>query len=131
MKSIIHEIDGIKLINCTTHEITFRNKAGEDVVVPASKYTLKADTIEKVIDVYDNGLTFVEPTFVPSEKGTEELNELELMYPEVDIFVGSMMSAQAYPGRVVALTPTSDTIRALPKHKRYSANKFTIFYQEI
>lgn len=127
MKTIVHEIDGIKLINCTPHDIMFRNKAGQDVKVVASGYTLKATAIENVLATYENGLTFVEATFVASEEGKIELAELEMLYPDVDIFVGSIISAQAFPGSVVALVLTDDTVRAAPEYKRYRADKFTIF----
>jgi hypothetical protein len=127
MQDIVYQIDGIKLINCTPHAIVFRNKAGDNIIALASGYTLKANAVENVLSTYENGLTFVQTTFVPSEEGIKELNELELLYPYVDVFVGSIISAQTYPGQVVSLVPTDDTIRSDIKDKRYRADKFTVF----
>ena len=125
--NIVYEIDGIRLINCTPHEIIFRDNAGNDIRVEKSGYTLPARAVETSAIQYSNGVTLVATMFCPTEQGQQEIEMLESLYPNADIFVGSIISAQAYPGQVCALVPTPDTVRAAPADKRYLANKFTIY----
>jgi len=41
--------------------------------------------------------------------------------------VGSIIAAQAYPGQVVAMTPTPGYERVPPAEKRMNPDKFNIF----
>ncbi len=113
------------IINATPHPIAFQDEDGNLIIVPMSGKTLKADAIETVVRTA-HGKTFVKSVFVPSKEGTKELEALEREFPEA-IIVGSIISAQAFPGRVVGMIPTAETVRAAPAEKRFRMDRFTTF----
>lgn len=113
------------ILNCTPHSIMFVSSAGTEYEVEPSGYVLRATPVETV--AYEDGTnTFVKTIFVPSDEGIEELEEIAEKYP-YHIVVGSIISAQAFPGRVVGMIPTIETARSAPADKRYYDNKFNIF----
>jgi hypothetical protein len=121
-------IDGVQIINCTPHEIRFQAANGDIVTVEKSGYTLAAKPVEQVVEVRD-GTTFVTTVFAGSPQGEQELQAVEAEYPNARI-VGSIISAQAYKGRVVSLVPVPGTERSAPQDKRYLPNKFNVFEPE-
>lgn len=118
-----HQVGDATIINCTPHPITFQTPDGELITVPPSGITLKAAAVEQFVRFVD-GVELVETTFKPSAEALEELNKVEA--PGVWI-VGSIISAQAFPGRVVSLIPVAGFERVAPEQKRYYNNKFNVF----
>lgn len=114
------------ILNCTPHAIMFINsETGNEYSVAPSGYVLRAAPVETI--VYEDGVnTFVKTIFVPSDEGMAELEEIEEKYPD-HVIVGSIVSAQAFPGRVAGMIPTVETARSAPADKRYYDNKFNIF----
>lgn len=125
MENIAVTIDGVEIINATPHEIRFVNNDGETIVVEKCGKTLPARPVEQPAGER-NGVTLVRTVFEPSEQGESELEELEAAFPDA-VIVGSIISAQAFPGRVVALVPVPGTERAAPPDKRFLPNKFSTF----
>jgi hypothetical protein len=64
--------------------------------------------------------------FEQSPEGLAELEQIETSLPDV-LIVGSLVSAQAYPGRVVGMTPAPGFERVPPDQKRMSIVKFNVF----
>ena len=118
-------IDGNRIVNATPHEIRFQSATGEIVIVEKCGKTLAAKPTETVVSEY-HGVTLVKTMFVASEQGAAELAELMMEYPGAFI-VGSIISAQAFPGRVVSLVPVPGTERSAPADKIYLPNKFNTF----
>jgi len=114
---------GHEIINCTPHPIRFLNHDGQVVEVPPSGYTLAA-TPQETAAGSGNGYALVRTVFIPSEKGNAELEEIESaeMLP-----VGSIFSAQAWPGRVVGLVPVEGYERKPPAENLYRCDKFNTF----
>ena len=123
-------IDGVQIVNCTPHEIRFQAANGDIVTVEKSGFTLAAKPVEQVVEVRD-GTTFVTTVFAGSAQGERELQKIEAEYPMNTRIVGSIISAQAYRGRVVSLVPVPGTERSAPADKLYLPNKFNVFLPEV
>lgn len=115
--------NGVQIINCTPHEIRFLD--GEDIVtVEASGYKINATPQEQV--VAETPCLLVKTVFVPSDEGRAELMDIKIKYPKA-LIVGSIISAQAYPGQVVGMTPAAGYERVPPSEKIMATDKFSIF----
>lgn len=115
--------NGVELLNCTPHPVAFLD-GGELVTVEPCGATLMAKTVETPAG--NRGLAaLVRTTFQTSLQGEEELAEIER--DTEALVLGSIISAQAYAGRVVGMIPAPGFERAASAEKRYSTEKFTTF----
>lgn len=116
-------VNGTKLINCTPHTIRLQCD-GDIIVLDPSGMTLRATPVEATAEKEIFGLELVSTYFEPSSDGEFELEDIESagMVP-----IGSIISAQAWPGRVVSLVPVPGYERVPPAEKLYHAGKFNIF----
>lgn len=115
----------ISVINATPHPIKFDTVSGV-VEVPPSGYTLFATPEEELVSTPFGGcFVAVKTVFKPSEKGRQEIAEIREKFGAV-IIVGSIISAQAYPGEVYSLVITPGLERASPEAKTYCAHKFNV-----
>ena len=115
--------NNIVAANCTPHPIRFRD--GEIVrVVPASGFTLKAEMVEKQVSKNEDIPILVKTQFVPSDAGTEEVESLE---SRGILPIGSIISAQTWPGRVYGLVSVEGYSRKPPAERLYCSDKFNIF----
>ncbi len=116
--------NGVQLLNCTPHAITFKDGEAEVTVEPCgAKINARAEETE----VERRGsATLVKTSFVQTEQGLAELAEITSQAPDA-LVVGSIISAQAYPGRVVGMTAAPGFERVPPTEKRMSCEKFTTF----
>jgi len=123
----VHFPNGATVLNGTPHKITFRLTTGEDVVVEPCGATLKAQANE-VIAHQIGGITYVRTVFASSHEGEAEIREIDgANIGSSLVIVGSIISAQAYPGMVCAMTPAPGFERVPPAEKRMNPDKFTIF----
>ena len=111
------------IVNCTPHPIRFQDNDGGVVEVQPSGYTLKA-TPQEIAAGERDGAELVRTTFVASDEGTRELLSIERLDA---LAVGSIVSAQAWPGRVFALVPVEGHERKPPAERLYRCDKFTVF----
>lgn len=118
--------NGVSVINVTPHPITFAD--GDDVVsVPTSGIIINAVAKETVVKPATNGRpTFVKVDFVASDEAAMQINAIETSHPGV-VIVGSIIAAQAFPGRVFSMTPAPGFERVAPADKRMNIDKFTTF----
>jgi hypothetical protein len=113
--------------NTTPHDICF-DVDGAVVVVPKSGIILNAKPEE--IQVSDD---LVETRFVGTDEGRALIDEIKAAHAasadaECKLrIVGSIIAAQAYPGKVVAMTPAPGFERVPPAEKRMNPNKFTVY----
>lgn len=112
-------------INTTPHPVVLRTPDGEDHVVPPCGVLINAQPVEEPAGERD-GVEFVRTKFVADEESARALDELEARYPGAFI-IGSIIAAQAFPGRVLAMVPVPGFERVPPAEKRMRADKFTIF----
>jgi len=115
--------NSVQIVNTTPHEITFQD--GEQIVqVPNCGTIINAKVIETIITP---GIpTFVKTEFVGDISGESAITEIKNHFPNC-IIVGSIIAAQAYPGKVVTMTPMPGFERVAPAEKRMNPAKFTIF----
>jgi len=73
-----------------------------------------------------NGVNLVSFEYKPSLESMAKLDWLEDYYPD-HIIVGSIISAQAFPGRVYGMVPVPGFERVPPERKLVRDDKFSIF----
>jgi hypothetical protein len=123
LKAIVFS-NGVRVINCTPHTLVFRD--GEvDVTVEPCGVLVNARAIETPAGKAGEA-QLVKTQFLTTPQGEDELAEIETGVPGA-LVVGSIISAQAYPGRVVGMTPAPGFERVAPAEKRMSTVKFTVF----
>lgn len=118
--------NGVRVINCTPHKVTFIYPEGVEEAVEPCGATLKANANEKVSDVI-GPVTFVKTVFSPSPEGQAELDLIMKEVRENLIIIGSLISAQAWPGLVAAMVSAPGFERVTPIEKRMDPAKFNIF----
>ena len=119
------EIGGVTIVNATPHGVAFMSESGEVVTAPPCGITLAARPVEALAGTR-HGAQLVRTVFEGTEAGLRDLAEIERLAPGA-IIVGSIVSAQAYPGRVFGMVPVPGTERAAPAEKRFLPNRFTVF----
>ena len=126
-------IDGKIIVNVTPHPLTFLSKSGETVVVPTSvpegertsPWVVNATAVEKPI-----GGDLVTTVFLPTPEGEAILDGIERWAEEQQYnvrIIGSIIAAQAYPGRILNVIPAPGFERVPPGKKRMTTEKFTVF----
>ena len=119
MKGIVVLSSGVRIINCTPHELRFEDGS----IVEPSGFLLQAKMEEKTV-VKTPTYEIVEVSVLPTPEGLRELEEIEKHYPGI-IILGSAISAQAYPGRVKMTVLT--VARAAVKDKICRVDKFSVY----
>lgn len=109
--------------NCTPHPIRFQDGDMVREVEP-SGYTLRASPIEEQVSEKGAIPVLVITKFAPSDEGTKDLESLERR--EI-LPIGSIISAQAWPGRVYGLVSVEGYERKPPAERLYRSDKFNIF----
>ena len=116
----------MKIINVTPHPITMQNQAGEVYEVPPCGILINARPVEEPAGTHPSGAELVRTKFVADPASEEALSRLEAENPSA-IIVGSIIAAQAFPGRVLAMVPAPGFERVPPAEKRMRDDKFTTF----
>jgi hypothetical protein len=119
----------MKIINTTPHPIRFQNRAGEVhyvYEVPPCGILINARPVEEPAGTHPSGAELVRTRFVADPASEEALTKLERENPDA-IIVGSIIAAQAFPGRVLAMVPAPGFERVPPAEKRMRDDKFTTF----
>ena len=122
-EKIIEFKNGVKIVNVTPHPIRFQD--GDELVeVEPSGVVINARIEERVVK--EGVPMLVTSTFKPDKDSEEALSKIEKEFPGV-LVVGSVIAAQAFPGRVVGMVPVEGFERVPPEEKRMRSDKFTIF----
>lgn len=117
--------NGVRVLNCTPHELIFRADDGTDVRVEKCGATLTASAVETPVGNH-GAAQLVATVFQTTEQGLEELARIETEAPGV-LVIGSIVSAQAYPDQVVSPISAKGFERVPPAEKRMDPAKFTVF----
>lgn len=127
LKTFVTELpNGELVINATPHNLVFE---GEISVAPCG-YSLLAKSEYTVLATNENGVEEVVTSYIPSDEGLTELNFIELLnreYTKPIRVIGSILSANAYKGRVSAPIIVEGLERADNTLKRCYMNKFVCF----
>lgn len=120
--------NGVTIVNATPHDLTFLD--GEEVVTVPTSVKAGEKTGPLVINARSSevvvGEHLVRTSFAGDEAGEAIIAAIEETLPGAFI-VGSIIAAQAYPGKVVGMTPAPGYERVAPSEKRMSVEKFTTF----
>ncbi len=132
--SFFEIIDNNVIVNTTPHPLNFLNEGGETVVVPSSvapgektsPWVVNAQAVEEKI-----GEDLVHTVFIGTPEGEAILDAIETWAREEGHdnlrIVGSIIAAQAYPGRVLGMCPAPGYERVAPAEKRMTTQKFTVY----
>jgi hypothetical protein len=115
-----------QIINVTPHPITFKNADGSEFTVPPCGKLVNASIAEQVVEKLPDGTELVLPTFNPDRGGRTVLDDLEREHPGA-IIVGSIIAAQAYPGRVLGMVPAPGFERVPVDQKRMNPKRFITY----
>lgn len=103
---------------------------GEVKTIEPSGISIKATPKDKFYEKAEDDVLYVETEFEPNKKSKRELAELEDEYFNLGknaVFIGSIIAAQAFPERVVAMVPVPGYERVPLNEKLVRSDKFTIF----
>jgi hypothetical protein len=115
---------GVTFVSVSPHEMTFAWPDGETFTVPPSGVIINATPVEEPAGKHPSGADLVRVKFSASEAEQAKLDEIEAAYPGC-VILGSVIAAQAFPGRVLALIPVPGFERVPQKKMR--ADKFTVY----
>ena len=114
------------MINVTKHPIRFQSMASEVYEIAPSGVVIDARFQEEVVGKHSSGAQLVRVRILPTPAAEEQLARLEAEHPG-ELIVGSLIAAQAFPGRVVAIVAAEGFERVSPDQKRMRDDKFTVF----
>ncbi|MBT9174333.1 MAG: hypothetical protein DDT21_02747 [Syntrophomonadaceae bacterium] len=115
-----------KIINVTPHPITLVSPTGDVYTVEPCGVVINAVPAEIFAGTHPSGAELVMTTFAPCPTSAAALVRLEQENPGA-VILGSIIAAQAYPGRVLAMVPAAGFERVPPAEKRMRDDKFTTF----
>lgn len=118
-----------KIINVTPHSIRFKGHGTlADVIyeIPPCGVLINARPEEESAGNHPSGAWLVKTRFVADPESEKELVRLEKENPGA-VIVGSIIAAQAFPGRVFAMVPVTGFERVPPAEKIMRDDKFTTF----
>jgi hypothetical protein len=116
----------VKIINTTPHPINFRASNGTEFEVASCGVLVNAKPVETPAGNHPSGAELVKTSFVADEASETALAKIEAENPDA-VIVGSIIAAQAFPGRVMAMIPAPGFERVPPAEKRMRPDKFTTF----
>lgn len=117
----------MNIINTTPHSIRFQRAVdGEVFEVPPCGILINAKVTEVSAGTHPSGAELVKVVFTGDEANTAALDKLEADNPGA-VIIGSMVAAQGFPGRVLAMIPAAGFERVTPDLKRMRDDKFTSF----
>lgn len=114
------------IVNVTPHPITMWDRNRGTFSVPPCGTVLSARAVEHPVGRHPSGAQLVRTRFEPTGEAVTDLERLEEKHLGA-IIVGSIIAAQAFPGRVFAMVPVPGFERVPPSEKRMQADKFATF----
>ena len=116
----------INIINVTPHVMNFRAADGTEFEVQPSGVVINATPTDEPAGIHPSGAELVRVRFVGNADSAAALDRLETENPGA-VIVGSMIAAQGFPGRVVAMIAAPGFERRPPAEKRMRPDRFTTF----
>jgi len=103
-----------------------QDKNGNVYEVEPCGVVISARPVEQSAGKHPIGAELVRTKFEATPEAEEELARLEAEHPGA-VIIGSIIAAQAFPGRVLAMVPATGFERVPPAEKRMRDDKFTTF----
>lgn len=94
-----------------------------------SGYTLMATSVQEKYKKLD-GIEYMTLDFKPNNKSKRDIKKLDEEYWGEAIFIGSIITAQAFPEKVVAAIPVPGYERVPLNKKLVRSDKFTIYLKK-
>ena len=116
----------MNIINVTPHPITMQDWEGNVYTVEPCGVLINACPVEEAAGTHLSGAKLVRTRFEADPTSEEALARLERENPGA-VIVGSIIAAQAFPGRVFAMVPVPGFERVPPAEKRMRDDKFSTF----
>lgn len=116
----------MKILNVSPHPLNFLAEDGQEFEVPPCGVVISATALDEPAGTHPSGVELVRVRFVASEEASALLDRLEQENPGA-VIVGSMIAAQAFPGRVVGMIAAPGYERRPPAEKRMRPDRFTTF----
>ncbi len=128
--SIVHAVYGVEIVNACKHALTFGNPENPKddagiVMVPPCGIVMNAELKQEPAGK-KGGAEIGKMSIWQDPASTAALEAIEKEHPDA-IIVGSMIAAQAYPGRVFAMVPLPGFEREASDKKRMNPRKFTVY----
>jgi len=117
---------GKVILNVTPHPVTMVSQEGEVYTVEPCGTLINARPVEEPAGTHTSGAELVRTRFMTDPESEEALSRLEAENPGA-VIIGSIIAAQAFPGRVLAMVPAPGFERVPPAEKRMRDDKFTTF----
>ena len=117
--------NGVVVCNTTPHPVTIQDVTGELVTVEPSEDCV----INAMVKEEQMSPLLVKTVFEATEDSEKRLRSIERCFSEfyrdggILAVVGSIIAAQAYPGRVVVMTPVPGFERVSHAEKRMRCDK--------
>lgn len=115
-----------KIVNTTPHLIRMQSAEGDVYEVAPCGVIINAKATDVAAGKHSSGAELVKVMFEADEANITKLEELERNNPGA-VIIGSMIAAQAFPGRVMAMIAAAGFERVPPDQKRMRDDKFTVF----
>lgn len=131
IKFVYYVFHGVVVVNTTPHSIRFQDENGFLVdLLSTEGYIINASVEEEPVSPL-----LVRTTYKGNEEGWNIIKEIEAFFENhfgtsrgyTLAIVGSVIAAQAYPGRVVSMCPVPGYERVAPSEKRMRSDKFVTF----
>lgn len=116
--------NGVMVFNGTPHVIRFWDPSWVEPVEVESDEVINAQINEEVVRV-SGGIAFVRTEFVGDRYG--EMIATAAIQAGANVVVGSIIAAQAYPGRVMGMVSAEGFERVPPAEKRMRPDRFVEF----
>jgi len=113
-----------RLLNATPHPVTLVI-GEEEFTIPPSGIVIAAEQRETLVRQQD-GISFVKMEYVPSAEAEGIISQILEKNPDT-IILGSIIAAQAFPGKVYAMIPLPGYERVPPHDKKMWGDKFSVF----
>lgn len=124
---LMFEYQGRVYINTTPHNVNLIDPAtGQEFAVPPCGVLINARPVEEPAGIHPSGVELVRTSFVADASSEAKLKEMETAYPGA-VIIGSVIAAQAFPGRVLGMIPAPGFERVPPDQKKMRADKFTSY----
>ena len=117
---------GVTYINVTPHAIRLQWPDGEEFMVEPSGVLINATPENKPAGTHRSGVELVRVVFTANSAETAKLIEIEVGY-RAPVVLGSIIAAQAFPGRVLGMIPAPGFERVPTEEKRMRADRFATY----
>lgn len=116
----------MNIVNVTPHTLNFMNQDGSEFEVPVSGSVINATAVDVPMGHHPSGAELVAVRFVANDGASAILDKIESENPGA-VIIGSLIAAQAFPGRIFAMQAFPGFERRPPAEKRMRTDRFTVF----